>query len=404
MNSRTLHLAPVIQDAHAAHRPGALLLQGQTILARGTPESIGHIDGPVINHPGHTLIPALVNAHAHLDLSAIGPRTRGPETDFAAWISMVRAERPADERAIRLALERGVQLLKSGGVAAVGDIAGMRSLVPMDVLASQGIRGISYIECFGIGRGRAATLQWLANHVASMPRAQGTMCLGLQPHAPYSCSLDVYLAAAALQLPLSTHLAETREEIEFTRTAGGPLAEALRNFGVWDDSIAATHRHPIELLEPLLASTPLVAAHVNYASDEHLEILARSPITVAYCPRASEYFGHPEGSEPPHRYRDMLDRGIPVALGTDSLICLDTPDRISTLDEMRRLHRRDGTSPRRLLEMATLHGARALRLDPNLFTFNPGPVAGVLAVEGEDDTAAFLRSDSAPEWVVWGSS
>ena len=62
----------------------------------------------------------------------------------------------------------------------------------------------------------------------------------------------------------------------------------------------------------------------------------RPPVAV-YCPRASEFFGHPAGGHPSHRYREMLAAGVPVALGTDSAIVLGDAPSISVLDEMRLL-------------------------------------------------------------------
>ena len=104
---------------------------------------------------------------------------------------------------------------------------------------------------------------------------------------------------------------------------------------------------------------------------------------------------------------DMIAAGVNVALGTDSFVCLDTPDRISVLDEMRLLHRRDGTDPATLLRMATINGARALGFDEHAFCFAPGCTAGVLAVStdkragspGEALRSVLQRSD-APQWVV----
>ncbi|MCA9291150.1 MAG: amidohydrolase family protein, partial [Phycisphaerales bacterium] len=106
--------------------------------------------------------------------------------------------------------------------------------------------------------------------------------------------------------------------------------------------------------------------------------------------------------EAPHAYRSMLAGGVNVALGTDSILCLDTPDRISTLDEMRLLRRRDGTDPVTLLAMATIHGARALGFDEGLVEFSPGPMLGVLAVDGagDDPLDAALRGNAPPRWVA----
>ena len=91
----------------------------------------------------------------------------------------------------------------------------------------------------------------------------------------------------------------------------------------------------------------------------------------------------------------MLDAGINVALGTDSIVCLpaDQCNRLSVLDEMGFLHQRDGTDPLTLLRMATVNGARALGVDENLVTLRPGPSAGLMRMDLERDgrfAAAFV--------------
>ena len=142
------------------------------------------------------------------------------------------------------------------------------------------------------------------------------------------------------------------------------------------------------------------AAHVNYADPAHLAVLQGARVSVAYCPRASVYFGHVE-----HPYRVMLEAGVNVALGTDGLPCLDTPDRISVLDEMRLLARRGGVTSRALLAMGTVNGAVALGFDPARVTLAPGvETAGVLAVPIDagsgDPLDRALHGTSAPEWLA----
>jgi cytosine/adenosine deaminase-related metal-dependent hydrolase len=92
-------------------------------------------------------------------------------------------------------------------------------------------------------------------------------------------------------------------------------------------------------------------------------------------------------------------------MGTDSLLCLDTPERISVLDEMRFLHRRDGTDPYVLLGMATVNGAQALGIDVEPVTFRPGATAGVLACAIDPDSdvdplVQVMQRDDPPEWVA----
>lgn len=402
---RQLHLAAQVVDGDRVDlRPGALLLEGNRIIAAGSPAAIGRPDeAEVVDHGGAALIPALVNAHAHLDLTHIGPRPF--EGHFDAWIDMVRSERAMTEEDIFRSARTGAILAKSGGTALIGDIAGTQSLAPARALRAAGLGGISFVEVFGIGRSRAKGVEWIEAFHRDNPREEVEgVTLGIQPHAPYSCAPEVYRAALACGRPVATHLAETLEEVRFVSNADGPLAAMLERFGLWDDSIIGWGIHPIAWIDALLEGRSITAAHLNYVDEAALDHLAESAITVVYCPRASAYFGHPREGQPPHAYQAMAARGINVALGTDSMICLDTPDRISILDEMRLLHQRDGAAPRTLLRMATIHGAGALQANEALFTFAPGVSAGLLRLEAGDDDgrtplARALNRTEAPTWV-----
>ncbi len=360
-----------------------------------------------IERPGHLLLPALVNAHAHLDLSHLGPRSYSG--DFREWIELIRSERRTEDDAIAEAVRQGLELARAGGTGAVGDIAGMASFAPGRAMREAGMPGVSFLELFGIGRSEASvpeTLRRLRAQIDEEDEA-GRTRFGLQPHAPYSCSLATFARAAATGLPLATHLAETPAEVEFTAAGTGPFREMLESFGLWEESIRVSGHPPVRHLMEVLRAQPALLAHVNYAERAELELLASTGCRVVYCPRATAYFGHHGEGRTEHRYREMLDLGLPVALGTDSLVCLDTPDRIGVLDEMRLLYRRDRTDPHRLLTMATTHGANALGLKPSAATLQPGAGAtlGIIALpfdvnDARDPLAQVLLRDEAPEWIV----
>jgi cytosine/adenosine deaminase-related metal-dependent hydrolase len=397
--------AAVIDAVSVSAAPGAILLRDGRIAAAGSPQSIGAVGSAgVLELPRHVLLPALANAHCHLDLTDSEGLPDG--TDFVAWIAAVRARRSGDETTIAAAVARGAGLCLAGGTALVGDIAGNGSEAAATALVESGLRGVSYLECFGLGPRQPSAIATMKRFAARWRGAGGRVIRGLQPHAPYSCGPEVFAAAAALGMPVSTHMAETLEEIELVSTARGPLAAFIRSLGLWDESAGGGGAHPVETLAGALRAAPWTLVHLNYVEDRHIQMLAGWPVTVAYCPRASAYFRHPRPGGPAHRYRDMLAAGINVALGTDGLPCLDTPRRISPLDEMRFLYARDATDPRRLLGMATVAGARALGFDPALLTLAPGPTLGVIAVpfQGEEGSlASVLRSSHAPEWIAGGA-
>lgn len=403
-----IRAAMVVDGASVASTPGEILVDGCRIVAAGPPESIGTVlDCEILDLPDDVIIPALVNGHCHLDLSHIGPVPC--DGHFTQWVDMVRARRAISSVEIRDSVRLGVQLSWAGGTAIIGDIAGVRSAEPLAALRESGLAGVSFVEVFGLGRRQADAVEFMRQVVLDYPAWENGVALGLQPHAPYSCGVEVYKEAARLKRPLATHLAETLEELTFVESARGPLADMIKRLGVWDSTITGVARHPVDHLACVFEETPVLAAHLNYIQDDHLEMLASWPLTVVYCPRASAYFGHPKAGWPAHRYRDMLQAGVKVALGTDSLLCLDTPDRLSVLDEMRFLYRRDGTDPRTLLQMGTVNGAVGLGFDPDLVTLKPGITAGLLAVridrnDPPDPLTQIMLNDEAPRWIIGPSS
>jgi cytosine/adenosine deaminase-related metal-dependent hydrolase len=396
------------------------------VLAVGTVEEVRH--HPAADYAvgaggsGWVTIPGLVNAHTHLDLTHIGPRPHDPGDGFVAWVDMIRRERRRDEEGIAESVRKGTELCLAGGTVAVGDIAGSpqgkHTLAPWRAVRATPLAGVSYLEGFGIGKNwqhlRAGLEEFVVRHGEEFRAAGERYRLGLQPHAPNTVELPHYLWYSALAerlgAPLATHLAETHEEREFVSRGSGPQRDLLERLGVWDDAILehiGKGLHPVAHMEPVLSRARFLAAHCNDAPEEAIEILARTGTSVAYCPRASEYFGAAERFGP-HRYADMDRAGVNVCLGTDSLVNLPPsaadPARggMSVLDEMRLLHRRDGTRGELLLRMGTVNGARALGLDERAWALRAGAeVAGLLLIRVNDRGAAdplagALKSDTPP--------
>lgn len=429
-----LHAAGAVDGRAFSTRPGrgaGVLIESEgkrcVVLAAGEA-------GEVTSHPRaagaerrdmsrHVLLPALVNAHTHLDLSTLGPRPFEEASGFVGWLGMIRRAREQEGHDPGEAAALGCRLLRRGGVAAVGDIAGgggAGQTGPVEALRRSGIEGVSFVEAFGMGARQARAIAFFESLSGGgggggggLALEGGGVRLGLQPHAPYSAGLDVYRAAARLSrkrgVPVATHLGESMDERRFVREAAGSLREFLASLGVWDDSILdqiGRGRRPVEHLAEVLGEARWLVVHVNDCTTEEIEILARTGAHVVYCPRAAASFHH-ERALGAHRYREMLKAGVNVALGTDSVVSLpgEEADRLSTLDEMRFLWRRDRTDPATLLTMATVNGARALGMDEARFTLAPGALIGLIAVDVSGTPQEMpalqrvLESNGLPEWV-----
>lgn len=384
----TIYRAAAIRDAvGTTARPGAVAVRSGRILAASHPDRLPRRltqKAQWIDLPGALILPAMVNAHAHLDLTAVGPIEY--TGDFGQWLGQVMATRQAGRGEVAESVRHGAAMSLDAGVGWVGDIAHK----PEAVAARRTCRlpGVSYLEAFGIGTKQQEGIAQLDDALKDIPYdtpihdlARGIV-VGVSPHAPYSVGPGIYDHACDLSrnraYRVCTHLAETREEIDFVRDNAGLFRELLERFGLWDDSITPTSKHPIDFFEPFLKHSRWLIAHANYIEDHHLDLLHRTDTSVVYCPIASEYFGHTG-----HRYRDMLDAGVNVCLGTDSMMC-QSPDAVqpmSILPVMRRLFHRDGTDPQTLLEMATVNGMRAMELSEYDATLRRGAPALLAAVD-----------------------
>ncbi len=388
-----MYRAGAVRDAAGVNAsPGAVAFQAGRVVAAGPLDEVLKSTGrkPMMDlGDDWLLLPGLVNAHAHLDLTQIGYQ---PFTGrFSQWAQLIIQERQKMGSAGHAAaVERGVGLSMAAGVFTVGDIAGTADAT--EALAGSPLRGVSFVELFGIGVGSVDELahlaparygRWLTGH-----RQGSGVRLGLQPHSPYSAGPALFRDAARWYkqagAPLSTHLAELREELEFVAKGTGDCRGFLERIGKWNDACLQWYGHGLHPVEWLFGQTTHRAkwllAHCNYVEDSHIELLARHGASVAYCPRASDYFGH-RG----HRYREMIAAGVNVCLGTDSIICHGT---LSILDEMRHLHRRDHTDPSLLLRMATINGMCGLGMEEKDTTFTPGARPGLIAMRYDSQSSA----------------
>lgn len=370
-----LEAGAVMDGAGVFARPGALALSGagEVVFAGPLAQVPAAFLAEKPRHrrlPDRLLVPGLVNAHAHLELTGIGPQPYGGE--FVDWVSLVMRKRPGTTADWKAAHGAGVAQSLAAGTVAVGDIV-THEKVKESLLArfKRELWGVAFAEQFGLGQ------------VCRIPEGYELFTeqgVGIQPHAPYSAGPLLFETACQSGFPLATHLAETTEELAFVAHGSGPFRELLEHMGKWQPAFAAAYNQgltPVQWMRPYLAAAKWLLAHVNYATDADLVILARTGASVAYCPVASDYFGHKN-----HRYREMLAHGINVCLGTDSILCQPAGEAqpLGMLPQMRHLFLRDGTDPLVLLKMATVNGAKALGLAGDFATFGVGAEARPLAL------------------------
>ncbi len=395
----------MITAAWVAPMTGPLLRDGAIVFSDGQVEAVGgagelrekYPDAEIVEMGDAIVLPGLVNAHTHLELSHIrcGDSSGGHLAEWIVKSVMPQALRtpspgtpgegrgggsnpsvrlmpppspspgvPAEGKnnAVDAAVRAGVEQCMKFGVTSVGDIT---KQCPLTRAALRGgpLRVVSFGEIQAMAKRRGLLEERFAKAADTSSESQW-LRVGISPHAPYTVEAEGYrrcLAFAKSQnRPLATHLAETAEETEFLAAHTGPFRN-LWETGVnaWSDDVPQFPGGPIRFARELgLLDYPSLLAHVNYCDDEELEILSAGKASVVFCPRTHEFFGHP-----PHRSREMLKCRINVAVGTDS--CASSPD-LNIVDDLRLLHRLYPEEPVMLLwEMATRRAARAMSISPS---------------------------------------
>ncbi|MCA9076274.1 MAG: amidohydrolase family protein [Planctomycetaceae bacterium] len=324
------------------------------------------------------IIPGLVNAHTHLEFSDLTePLT--PASPFPSWVRSLmaqRQQRPSDRME---AIDAGLNESVATGCTLIGEIATDETSVTR--LSSETPRGVVFREILGIGENVAAERLKIARRHLFPERtaSESDILRGLSPHAPYSLSADLFRQLVDLAVEanatVAMHLAETQEEMELLRSGTGLLVDMLKDFGVWRDRFWMPSGEIGEYLHELSRVRRALVVHGNYLSVDDIELLATQPqMTVVYCPRTHRFFGHPE-----HPWRRLIERGVKVALGTDSRA--SNPD-LSLWSELQFLSREfPDVSEDCLLRLATLNGADALGLADVTGSLTPGKSADLTVVQ-----------------------
>ena len=345
--------------------------------------------------PNAAIVPGFVNAHSHLEYAVYAGF--GDGLGFGDWIGLhvERKGRIAFDDMEAIARLGAAECLRSG-ITAIGDcsFSGAAATACADV----GLRGTIYLEVFGESPGVIETRFGPMRERIAEALSDGRLRLGVSPHAPYTCSLDLYRACDELDLPVATHLAESEAENEFLRTGGG----AWEAFG--DMLVKPLGTTGIRALADAgLLDRRVLAAHCVQADAEEIGMLSEHDVAVAHCPRSNALLGC--GIAP---VAELLAAGVRVGIGTDSPASTPSFDMFEELRMAVALARladseSEAAAPARVLELATLGSASALGLEGELGSLDPGKQAdlAVVSLEGspylpwEDPAAAVVMGGSA---------
>jgi cytosine/adenosine deaminase-related metal-dependent hydrolase len=368
---------------------GAVAIEDGVIAAVGTAAELGEGD----RFPESAIVPGFVNAHTHLEYAVYAGF--GDGLSFGPWISTHVERKRRLERADMEAIARlgAAECLRSG-ITTVGDLAFTGASA--HACAELGLRAIVYLEVFGKD-GADAVRQFEEKRAYVAAALSERVRVGVSPHAPYTCSREVYAASMELGLPVATHLNESQDELDWLLRGEGPwqpLAEML----VEPEGMSGIR----SLAAAGLLDERVAAAHCVKVDEEEIGLLAEHGVAVTHCPRSNALLGC--GIAPLHELRQA---GLRVGVGTDGVSSVPSHDFFEELRTVisfarARSERADALSATETLELATLGGARALGLAAETGSLVPGKRADLTIVSLSG--SPYLPWEDPAAAVIYGGS
>jgi cytosine/adenosine deaminase-related metal-dependent hydrolase len=355
------------------------------ILAVGTTETImKKFSRHRIHRLRHAvLLPGFVNLHTHLELPSLLDMVSGKS--FPDWIlNLIRAKKDLGKQDYLRAAKINIKTLIRSGTTTVGEICthGASSAI----LKQAGLRAVVFHEIISMNPDQSKLPLWPVSRPSSLMQS------GLSPHSPYTVSESALHAIIRLvkkkDIRIAMHIAESKDETELLHGDNNGL-ERLYHLAGWDLSWAPRGHSSIEYLKRIGFLFPnLLAVHAVHVTKKDIELIKKSKVSVAHCPRSNKATG--VGIMP---LKQFIDAGINVGLGTDSLA---SSPSLNMWDEMRyayQVHRKNGVSAEDIFKLATINGASALGLNKMIGTLEPGKRADIIAVPLPSKNTGDIYSD-----------
>lgn len=383
----------------SSHKP--ILIDGALALTGGKIRFVGPLNKIRKKFPLHrmnklehaVLMPGLVNLHTHLEIPFLLESIRA--RSLPEWIlNLIRAKKNLGQEDYARFVSDNIETLIRSGTTCLGEIC-THGESP-SLLNKRGLRAVLFRELISMGpkgskfprldHSRAGSVQ------SSKLMHSRLVHAGLSPHSPYTVSEDILMQVREISrhqnIKLAMHVAESKDEIRLLQRKKSGL-EKLYQFAKWDPAWAPRGTSPFGYLNGIgFLSSDLLAVHAVQVTDKDIELIKKCNVSVAHCPRSNKELG--VGRMP---LKKFLDAGITVGLGTDSLASVPT---LNMWDEMRyayHIHRRDGISAEDIFRIATIGGAKALGLDREIGTLDPGKKADIIAVPLPKKNTGDIYSD-----------
>jgi aminodeoxyfutalosine deaminase len=379
--------------------------RGAVTLDRGRIVSVGARDGSEDLALGRVaLLPGLVNAHTHLELSYLQGRIP-PAPSFLEWVRPMLAARAqrsgSDDAAILEAARNAIQFARDTGTSLLGDVT--NTLAAVALLREAQMPACVFHELLGFTGRNAEEQVASARSAIDAIGSDDDIRVSLAPHAPYSVAPALFAAIRRdldehLPRVSTVHLGESAEEVEFLRKGSGPWRSLLEQLGVWNADWQAPQCSPVDYLADMgFLTGSVLAVHGVQFEGTDLDRLRTLGITLVSCPRSNRWVG--VGSPPLEAFYAM---DVDVAFGTDSLASVDDLNMFNELAEARRIAPK--VPARALLRSATLTGATALGFGDAFGSIEPGKRAALVAVHvphGVTDVEEYLVSGVDPDRLSW---
>jgi 5-methylthioadenosine/S-adenosylhomocysteine deaminase len=366
---------------------GAVVVKGAKIVAVGNSTDLleAFPEQPHEDFGNAAILPGLVNAHSHLELTVMRGFLEPVEHDFFAWLrKLTLARLNMSEEDLFISASAGAQEAACAGITTLGDSSSFATQA-MRALKETGLRGIVYQESFGpdpkLASDNVGKLR--AQLDAMRVMETGLVRAGVSPHAPYTVSAPQLQKIARLAidnaLPLMIHAAESEAEREFMIQGSGPFADGLRARAIeWRAPGVSTVRYLQD--QGVLETKPLLA-HCIDVDENDLQLIKNAGAGIAHCPKSNAKLRH--GRAP---FASFMEQRINVGLGSDSVASNNLCDiieeaRFATLMSRTRAASVCATEA---LFAATLGGARALGLADGIGSLEPGRQADLAVVNLSD--------------------
>jgi len=382
----------LIRDAHiVTQNPARDLVRGDILVEDGLIAEVGKVRGSAdreIDASGDIVIPGLINTHSHVSMSILkGIVDDLPFDKFLDRVFEVDARR-TDKDILAGARQGCVEMLRSGTTTFV-DLYYSQDVIARAV-EETGIRGILgwavLDQQFTTQKGDPLD-NCKRFHRSHRDRPRVVPAVGLQ--GVYVCSTETFLGAKEYALEndllLTFHLSETRKEVsDCKRKEGKRPADYLASIGFLNDHC--------------------LAAHSAWLTINEVRQLARSGTKVASCPVSNMKLA--TGGVAP--IPEMLQNGVTVSVGTDGSTTnnsLDMFGEMKTLSLLQKSSRWDPTvlPAQKVLDLATIDAARAVRMEDRIGSIEPGKQADLVIMDGAAANLRPLRPESIVSNLVYSS-